>query len=142
MHTRRTLILAVIAGLATASLSDAEANPRARSRVRRRTRRTVRRRVRRRHRRRVRRRVIAGRSVLVVPIGLAVGWELMIDDRVYVVTSINKVEGGETAELQASDGSVKSEPIHREDTDENAVEHEGSELPEGDTTTPGVENEA
>ncbi|MEM6928493.1 MAG: hypothetical protein AAF602_16275 [Myxococcota bacterium] len=136
MTTRRSFLGALVAGLAIMTL-DAEAAPR--HRARRRTRRRVRRRFRRRHRRRVRRRVVAGRSLLVVPVGLAVGWELVVDDRVWVVTSIQSTDGQETAVMKASDGSTTSEPILREDTADNGVELEGSELPESDTTTPGVE---
>ncbi|MEO0604500.1 MAG: hypothetical protein AAF211_23905 [Myxococcota bacterium] len=136
MTTRRSFIGALVAGLAIMTV-DAEAAPR--RRARRRTRRRVRRRVRRRHRRRVGRRVVAGRSLLVVPVGIAVGWELVVDDRMWVVTSIQSVDGQETVVLKASDGSTASEPILREDTTDNAVELEGSELPESDTTTPGIE---
>ena len=140
MQTRRALVAAIAASLALVTL-DAEAVPPA-ARRRRRTRRTVRRRVRRRHRRRVRRRVVAGRSYLVVPVALAVGWELAFDDQVWVVTRIHVVEGTETVELKATDGTTASEPIVREDTTDNTTELEGSELPEGDTATPGVDSEA
>ncbi len=139
MTTRRSLIVALLAGLAVAAV-EAEASP-ARRTIRRRTRRRTRRRVRRRHRRRVRRRVVAGRSVLVVPVALAVGWELVVDDRVWIVTRVYTVEGVETAELKASDGTTRSEPIVREDTADNREELEGSPLPESDTTTPGVDTE-
>lgn len=140
MHTRRALIAGLLAGLAAATIDTAEAAPPAR-RGRRRTRRRVRRRVRRRHRRRVRRRVVAGRTLLVVPVAAAVGWELMVDNSVYVVTRVYVVDGQEMVDLQASNGIVKSEPVVREDTADNTVEMEGSTLPEDDTTTPGIETE-
>jgi len=140
MHTRRALIGALVAGFAIATLEPADAAPPAARRRRRRrtTRRVVRRRVRRRHRRRVRRRVVAGRSLLVVPVALAVGWELLVDDQVYVVTRVYEVDGVETVDLKSSDGATKSEAILREDTEGNQTELEGSELPDDDTTTPGV----
>ena len=43
--------------------------------------------------------------------------------------------------LVASDGSTLTETVVRENTPENSKSMQGSELPEGDTTTPGVETE-
>ncbi|MEL6348460.1 MAG: hypothetical protein AAFV53_35465 [Myxococcota bacterium] len=76
------------------------------------------------------------------PVSLAVGLELMVDDRVYVVEKVDMVDDTEMVTLVASDGSTLEEPIVREDPPENSQELQGSELPENDTTTPGVEGEA
>ncbi len=138
MTTRRQLLVGAVAAVSlTVVASDALAGPRRRT-VRRRTRR----RVRRRHRRIVRRRTVAGVPTLVVPVSLAVGWELMVDDQVYVVTRVYKADGVERVVLTASDDSTLDEPILREDTAENGKEQKGSELPEDDTTTPGVDADA
>lgn len=86
-----------------------------------------RRKVRRVRRRRIRRRVIwrtaGGRRVLVVPVGVAVGWELMVDDRVVVVHEVR------TDVIVVKDASGKTEEIAvaKEDTDDNKAELEGSE---------------
>lgn len=141
MTTRRTLIIALVGAAAVAAAPEAIAAPR--RRVRRRTRRRTRRRVRRRHRRRVTRRVVAGVSYLVVPVSVAVGWELMMDNQVYTVTKIvpATADGPETVIITASNGQTQTMAILREDTPENAAELEGSEIPEGDTSTPGIESE-
>ena len=79
---RRTFVLncATTLGLTSLlSVGNAEAGP-----VRR-HRRRVRRRIRRRHRRRVAIRMIAGRPFWVVPVGLAIGWELLHDNHVVVI---------------------------------------------------------
>ena len=137
MTTRRQMIGLAVAALGVAALAPEDALGGPRRRVNRRTRR----RVRRRHRRRVRRRVILGVPTLVVPVSLAVGWELEVDATVYVVTRIYMDDGVEKVVLTASNGATLEEPILREDTAENGKELEGSELPEGDSTTPGIEIE-
>ena len=139
--TRRTLLVAAAALTALAVTPHALAGPRQRRRVRRR----VRRHVRRRHRRRVARRIVFGRPVWVVPVGLAVGWELVDNDRVVIVkeTRIVEREGAKVEILVVTDASGKTEEIEvvREDSAENAQELEGTVLGEGDTTTPGVDGE-
>lgn len=141
MTTRRQLVLGLVALGALTHTAEAAAGPR--RPVRRRTRRRTRRRIRRRHRRRVTRRVVAGRSLLVVPVALAVGWELLVDDRVYVVTAIAPDAAGiETATLTDDAGSTLKEAILREDTADNGQQLVGSEIDESDTTTPGVEEES
>lgn len=83
-----------------------------------------RRRVRRRRvRRRVSWRVVRGRRRLVVPLGLAVGWELMFDDRVVVVREVTETR----IVVEHAQGSTETLAIVREDTDENLAELEGSE---------------
>ena len=118
----------------------ANAGPRVR-----RQRRRVHRRIRRRHRRTVIFRTIRGRRMWVVPMALAVGWELADADRVVVVNEIKAVEvdGEKTEVAVVADAAGKTEevPLLREDTAENKKEMPGSELPDDDTTTPAVESE-
>jgi hypothetical protein len=121
--------LTALAGVGLA-VSPAAAHPGAhrhphRRSVRKRQRRHRRavRRARRRVRRRVRWRVIAGRRALVVPLAVAVGWELLVDDRVVRVTEVHHHH----VVVVHSDGRTEELPIAREDTDDNGVELEGSE---------------
>jgi hypothetical protein len=120
------------------AVSDSEAGRRAH-------RRRVRRRIRRRHRRRVAVRMMFGRPFWVVPVGLAVGWELVRANRVVVVHEIKVVERDNTkievAVVADPDGKSEQIEITREDNDDNRKELEGSELPEGDKNTPGVDVE-
>ena len=141
----RCLLLAVAAGSGAALLPEiAEAGP-ARRAERRRVKRRVRRRVRRRHRRRVRARVIAGRNHWVVPVALAVGWELNHEDRVVVVHEVRvvEVEGTRTeiVVVQGADGKNEEIAVVREDDDSNGKEEQGTALAEGDETTPGIASE-
>jgi len=114
-----------------------------------RRRRRHRRRVRRRIRRRVKYRMVHGRRVLVVPVAVAAGWELALDDRVVVVKEVRVVEtdGVKTETILVTDvgAPADAEPeeiaILREDTKENTQEMEGSVLPDDDETTPGVTTE-
>ena len=100
--------------------------------------------VRRRHRRNVVVRIVNGRPFWVVPVALAVGWELVHLGRVVVVqeTRVIEREGKrvEVAVVKDSAGKTEQVEIIREDTAENRVDLQGSTLPEGDTTTPGVEH--
>jgi CRISPR/Cas system Type II protein with McrA/HNH and RuvC-like nuclease domain len=109
--------------------------------VRRRTRRRVRRRI----RRRAVRRVVFGRPVWVVPVGLAVGWELAYENRIVVVKEIKVVEKDgmkvQVASVQDSTGKTEDVEILREDNADNRRDLEGSVLPDNDKTTPGVEGE-
>lgn len=132
---------ATIALLAPAGIVSA--GPRARIR---RHRRRVRRRIRRRHRRRVTYRMVHGRRCWVVPLGLAVGWELLHEDRVVVVREIRVVEtdGVKSEVVVVHDVAAKDDAptdeiaVVREDTKENTTELEGSRLPDDDDKTPGV----
>jgi len=63
------------------------------------------------------------RRLLVVPLALAVGWELMIDGRVVVVNEVRK----NTIVVQHDNGHQATIEVHREDTKENTRELEGSE---------------
>jgi len=100
-------------------------------------------------RRRIRRvaftRIVFGRPLWVVPVGLAVGWELMHENRVVVVkeTRIVEKEGRKTEVAIVQDGKGKTEQIEitREDTLENGKELDGSMLPDIDKTTPALERE-
>lgn len=135
--TRRTMLLcalpacAAAAAALTAGHDDALAGPR------RRMRRRVRRRVRRRIRRRVAFRTVAGKRHLVVPVGVAVGWELMVDQRVVVVQKVQ----GDSIVVAAPGGAPETIVIIKEDTPENTAAQQGSVLPDGDTTTPATEAE-
>ena len=91
-------------------------------------------------------RTVAGRRVWVAPVALAAGWELMLDNsRVVVVREMKFVERDgtkvEVAVVQGSDGKTEELEIVREDTAENRKDLEGTVLPDGDKTTPGVEKE-
>jgi hypothetical protein len=109
-------------------------------------RRRVRRRIRRRFRRRVAIRMWRGHPLWVVPVGLAVGWELVHENRVVVVkeTKFIEVDGAKTevAIVQGSDGKTEQVMVAREDTPENGKNLEGSVIPDDDKKTPGVESEA
>ncbi len=151
MTTRRDVLSALAALIAAGvvlSPEDALAGPKgrkARRRRRRRVKRRVRRRIRRRHRRRVRRRVIAGRNLWVVPVAVAVGWELMLDDRVVVVRErrTKRVDDVDVVVLVVADDSGKTEEIEvsLEDDETNSQVLAGSVLPDDDTSTPAVETE-
>lgn len=93
----------------------------------------------------MRRRTIGGRKLWVVPVGMALGWELMLDDRVVVVKETKVIEK-EAAKIEVvvvvhTDGTTEEVEVHREDDEENAVEQEGTELGAEDTTTPAIETE-
>jgi hypothetical protein len=140
---RRELIAALAVPVACAlslHANDAAAAGYPRRRVRHRIR------VRRRIRRRTFTRIVYGRPFWVVPVRLAVGWELMHANRVVVVREIHVIEKAgvksEVAVVQGSDGKTEQIAITREDTPENARNLEGSVLDEGDTTTPAIEEEA
>lgn len=78
-------------------------------------------------RRRTRRRVIwrthNGRRLLVVPVGVAVGWELMVDDRIVVVHEVRP----DVIVVKDASGKTEEIAVAKEDTDDNKVEHEGTE---------------
>jgi len=147
MIDRRRFLSSLAALIAAGVLvpEDAFGGPRRRARKRRRVRRTVRRRVRRRHRRRVRRRTIRGRNLWVVPLAVAVGWELMLDDRVVVVKErrTNTVDDVEVTVLVVVDDAGKEQEleVHLDDDDTNGQMMVGSVLPEGDTSTPATESD-
>ena len=108
-------------------------------------RRRVRRRIRRRFRRRVAIRMWRGHPLWVVPVGLAVGWELVHENRVVVVkeTKFIEVDGAKTevAIVEGSDGKTEQVMVAREDTPENSKNLEGSVISDSDKKTPGVESE-
>lgn len=147
---RRQFLTGLAAGAASLVLLPALGDAATPAR-RRRRRRRVRRRIRRRVRRRAVRRMVRGRPWWVVPVGLAVGWELLHEDRVVVVREVKVVEiDGEKAEVAVvvaadagagAQASLEEIPIIREDTKENAEELEGSRLPDDDKSTPGREVE-
>ena len=138
--TRLAIAITALAGGVATFPDEAEAGRPAR-RARKRRRRRVRRRRRRRHRRRVVRRTWHGRHRWVVPVALAIGWELQHEDRVVVVHEIRviEVEGESTEVAVTADG--EEIPIERADDDTNKVAQEGSYLPDEDQTTAGVETD-
>lgn len=131
---------AVFGALLAVNSTDVAAQPalRRRRRVRRRV-------VRRRYRRLAVTRVVLGRRLWVVPVGLAVGWELVHDNRVVVVREIKVVERGgarvEVAVVQDAAGKSEEVEVLREDTPDNRKELEGSVVADSDENTPSVEAE-
>jgi hypothetical protein len=89
--------------------------------------------------------MVLGRPVWVVPVGLAIGWELVHENQVVVVKETKFVEiGGAKTEVvivQHSNGKTEQVEVAREDTPENGANLEGTILPADDTKTPGVEAE-
>ncbi len=137
---RRKLFGALIAPLGIVlglSMADALAYDNPRRRIRPRLR------VRRRIRRHAFIRFRYGRPFWVVPVALAVGWELSLRNRVVVVRETRIVEKDgvktEVAVVQGPDGKSEQIEITREDTAENREHLEGSVLDEADTTTPAIE---
>jgi bifunctional DNA-binding transcriptional regulator/antitoxin component of YhaV-PrlF toxin-antitoxin module len=59
----------------------------------------------------------------VVPTALAIGWELVVDDRVVVVTEVHE----HRVVVEHADGSKESIDVVKEDSGENAEDLEGSE---------------
>ena len=91
---------------------------------RRKPRRMVRRRVRRRRiRRRAGWRVVHSRRLLIVPLAVAIGWELMVDNRVVVVREVHE----HTIVVTHHDGSTQTIEVEKENLPENSIEIEGSE---------------
>jgi hypothetical protein len=60
--------------------------------------------------------MVRGRRRLIVPVGLAVGWELVMDNRVVVVREVREHH----VVVTHQDGSTETVDIDREDTDENS----------------------
>jgi hypothetical protein len=110
-----------------------------------RRRRRIRRRIRRRMRRRAVTRMVRGRPFWVVPVGLAVGWELMHDHRVVIVQETRFIERDgarvEVAVVRDSDGRTEQVDLLREDTADNRKDLQGSVLSDDDKSTPGVDDE-
>lgn len=132
-----TLVTLAGAGIVRSSVSEAQIPLRRRRRIRRR--------IRRRMRRRVVTRMVLGRPFWVVPVGLAVGWELLHNERVVVVKETHFVERDdakiEVALVQDSTGKMEQVDILREDTADNRKNLQGSVLPDDDRSTPGVDEE-
>lgn len=77
--------------------------------------------------------MITGRNVLVVPVGMVVGWELAMESRVVVVREVRPTT---IIVVNASGGGEEEIEIVREDTPENTVDEQGTEVAATDTTTP------
>lgn len=67
-------------------------------------------------------RVIGPRRLLVVPMALAVDWELFVDKKVVVVKEVHEHK----VVVEHVDGKTQTIEIVKQDTDENAKNHEGS----------------
>jgi len=101
-------------------------------------------------RRRIRRHVFIrsrfGRPFWVVPLGLAVGWELSHANRVVVVSETRFIEKdgvkSEVAIVQDGSGKTEQVEIAREDTPGNRENLAGSVLEDDDTATPAIEGES
>jgi hypothetical protein len=120
MNQRRGLLLGLIALL----VSPAFGHPGPHLHPHRRRVRRVRRRVmRRRIRRRVLWRAFGPRRLLVVPLAIAVGWELMVDDRVVVVHEVHV----DHIIVKDADGKTEKVETVKEDNADNAKELEGSQ---------------
>jgi hypothetical protein len=106
--------------------------------------RRVRHRVRHRIRRRISTRFIHGRTYWVVPLHLAVGWELMHLHRVVEVREIRVVERdgrrSEIAIVQDATGQRMEVDITREETRDNSIDYPGMAIPESDMNTPALED--
>lgn len=59
----------------------------------------------------------------MVPLGVAVGWELMVDDRVVVVHEVKP----DVIIVKDASGKTEEIAVVKEDTDDNKVELEGTE---------------
>lgn len=119
---RRTFLLGLLGGAATLIFGiDADARPpfRKRRRVRRRVRRRMGR-----MRRRARWAMRAGRRALIVPVGLAVGWELMVENRVALVQSVGS---GQAVVRYVDGGGVETIQVAMENTADNSEVLPGSE---------------
>ena len=139
---RRKLLTAIALPLGFAlAFGSGESNAYDNPRVRRR-----RARVRRRYRRHAFTRVRFGRPFWVVPVRLAVGWELVHTNRVVVVREVRVVERDgrktEVAVVQDAEGQRSEIEIVREDNAENSSELTGSEIADDDKDTPAVESDS
>ncbi len=114
---RRPFLGGLLGLLGLLAVSPADAGPRQRRRRRRR---------RRRIRRRVLWRTVGGRRLLVVPLAVAVGWELMVDDRVVIVHEVRP----DVIVVKDASGKTEEIAVVKEDDAENAKELEGSETDE------------
>lgn len=120
MLSRRELLIALLSLTAAPAL----AHPGLHRHPHRRRGRRIRRRVRRRRiRRRVIWRTVGPRRLLVVPLAIAVGWELAVDERVVVVREVHV----DHVIVTNADGKTEKIDVAKEDTAENAKELEGSE---------------
>lgn len=81
-------------------------------------------------------RAVAGRPVMVVPVGVAVGWELAQGDRVVIVREVRPTT---IVVVDSATGKTEEMPVVREDDATNSTEQLGTELSPSDTTTPARE---
>ena len=68
--------------------------------------------------------MVNGRRRLIVPLGVAVGWELTYDDKVVIVKEVHE----QHIIVENPDGSTEKVDVLKEDTEENSKELEGSEI--------------
>lgn len=119
---RRDFLLCALLALAAPAAALAHPGPHRHPHRAGRQRRIDRRR-RRRTRRRAAWRTIGGRRALVVPVGVAVGWELVVDDQVVVVKEVHD----DQIVVVHDDGRREAVAVTKEDNADNAEELEGSE---------------
>jgi len=81
--------------------------------------------------------MIGARRVVVVPVAVAVGWELSIDARVVVVHELRP----DVLIVVDAQGARQELPYLREDDDANRVEQQGSQLDASDTSSPARETD-
>ena len=132
MNRRVLMKLLVVGGAGVAAV--ALAGPKVRRKIRRRVRRKVRRRI----RRRVLWRTVGARRALVVPLALAVGWELALDNRVVVV---HEVKPEVIVVIDPTTNKKEEIAVVKEDDAENAKDLQGTALAATDTTSPAKEAE-
>ena len=130
MTNRRVFLSGILASAAAIFAgivaTDSDAGPRRRKKRRQKAKRKHNRKVHRRVRRRTRWRVVRGRRRLVVPLGIAIGWELAYDDHVVLVKEVHEHH----IVVEHPDGTTENVDVHQEDTEENSEELEGSVIEE------------
>lgn len=71
----------------------------------------------------------SGRWLLQIPAATVVGWELVVEDRVMLVTDTKTEDGVEYLVVEpVAGGKAETVEVVREDTPENGEEHEGTEI--------------
>jgi bifunctional DNA-binding transcriptional regulator/antitoxin component of YhaV-PrlF toxin-antitoxin module len=131
MNDRRLFLSGLVASLAGIFAVGADVLARPRRRRRKLSRTTKARRARRRVRRRVSWRVVSGRRRLIVPVAVAVGWELQSGPDVLLVKEVHEHH----VIVEKEDGTTEKVDIIKEDTPENLENIEGS-LIEEDASEP------
>jgi hypothetical protein len=82
--------------------------------------------------------VVTGRRVAVVPVAVAVGWELALGPRVVVVREVRPTT---IMVVDVAGGAPEEIEVAREDNAENGVEEQGSPIGADDQASPAREAE-